>query len=515
MSESSPEPSLTNLPDEVYLQILRHLNFEDWVALTQVNRKLRQVLDAPMFSHFMYHLSFGNYMKSYCHYPNACSKSITHKVYGLIKNMERPIDCSNDSSLMKLLMHPDAYFAIIDNFEQLFVELQLQMKTFITSKSIALSTYVFLKRILDLHNFVIANRYFELNGDRLSEEAFFQLSRYSSNFFHHAAYRLSVLHQINNALDQSGLPQRTKRLNFSDMRAYEHFLKNLSSIVLRHLPADSTDKPWSTITAFYSGRPCGDQNGLQKVYTLHVLVKFLKERVFDRYKLYVGEQLLNSEPVVKNDLIIIGRYAIFVNNRKLKLVNSSLLHNFGILRNGAILESIFSELLFDGPIRIQGVGPTIDWNALPYNTITVDKIRSLCFLHQMDIEEFGNLQGREPFQKVGSDDVPMIFKRGQIVTSDFQDLIGIVIEDTVFDSPVIDVQGINSGDIKQFKIGDFRQIGPGDVSVNDEILQSFLTWLILSDLFTQFVGTSFTHLVLEDGYFRLIFKDLEKRSVAS
>lgn len=514
MSESSPAPSLTNLPDEVYLQILRHLNFEDWVALTQVNRKLRQVLDAPMFFHFIYQQSFGGYMDSYCHYPSTCSKLITHKVYGVIKNMEYPIDSSNNSSLMKLLQHPDAYFAIVDKFEQLYVELQLQMKTFITSKSIAISAYVFLKRILDLHNYVIANWYYELNGDRLSEEGFFQLSRYFSNFFHHAAYRLKVLQQIHNALDRSGLPQRTKRLNFPDMKGYEHFLKNICSIVLRHLPADSNDKQWSTITAFYSGRSCGDQTGLQKVYTLHVLVKFLKERVFSRYKLHVGEQLLNSEPVVKNDLILIGRYAIFVNNRKVKLLNSSLLHNFGILRNGASLESIFSNQLFDGPIRIQGVGPTVNWNAIPYNTITVDKIRSLCSFHQMDIEEFSKMKGCEPFQKVSSDDVPMIFKRGQIVTSDFQDLIGIVIEDTVFDSPVIDVQGIDSGDIKQFKIGDFRQIGPGDVSVNDETLQSFLTWLMLSDLFTQFVGTSFTHLVLEDGFFRLIFRDSEKRSLA-
>lgn len=499
--------SLDDLPDEVYLQLLRYLCFEDYVALTQVNLQLRLVLEAPIFLDYIYEQCFGGYMDAYCHYPKTFSKVIPHKVYQLVAAFENPtisINCSETSREMKLLKHPDAYFAVVDCLKRQELRLKQQMKHFMADKRIYLSSYILLKKIFDLHNYSIANWHFELCGDQLSEESFLQLSRYSADFYHHAASRQTILRHIYRALDNSGLPQNTRRLNFPDMKGYEHFLKYFCSLVLRHLPAGSTDKQWTTISAFYAGKSCGDQNGLDMIYTLHLLLKVLKENLFNRYQLFVGEKSLNCLPVVKNHMILIDQYAIFVNHRSIKLVNSRQLQNLGILRNGMDFNTIFSEEFFNHEIRIHGINPMVSWNELPSNTMTFEKVRSLCSLHQMNIEEMNKMKGFGPCQAKSTKGVPLLFKQGQLVTSEFQDLIGIVLEDTSFDSPVIDVQGIDSGEAKQFKIGDFRQIGPGDVSINDTTLEYFLTWLIRSDLFVQYVGITHTHLLLEDGYFRLL-----------
>lgn len=523
---------------------------------------LRERLDTPMFLDFVYNNSFGKLMEEYSYWPNRNSKDITHKTFCLTSAIRerRDVDLLSGPCL-SLLQRPEAYLPVAslmrENEEQLagqilmfskfllFTEEELsshverytssqfredlrsnqtdqfstffhldneeidhQTRRFSSANTIDLSTYAYLRKVFQLQNYHIANNYFELAGIEPCEESFFQLSRYSSEFIELARHRSIVHGRINAALDDIGLPLKKTTLKFQDKKAFEFFLKKFCRTVLQHVSLNGIRgvTSWRTIAAFYAKRDCGTQNyGLQIVFVLHTLAKFLRERLHDRLTIIVGETKIKAVPQVRSRMVLFHEYAILADcEGYCKLMDSQALRRWGILRHQDDSKYIFDIQYMEHEVLAPDLGLEYRWGSAAFSPFSLEHTKALSRDHKIDIEEFSRKIIGCPSQFKSKVTSSLLFRKGDLVWGEFHNVVGMITRDVTDEDNYIEVSGFNSGHSSKYRSDSFRQIRPSHICNNVLSLQDFVRWLTRNDRFIQLAGVEFTKLTIDNGVFRLM-----------
>lgn len=516
-SSDMPEHALTflDLPFEIYLQILTHLHFEDYVALTMVNHQLRSMLDTPMVLAHVYDQFFKPVSTSYGFYPIKISKKVTYSVFRLFSDFTtRNLDLSEESC-MNLLKDPDAYSTLAYLLVLNDMHLKYQVNQFDKTRSLDLSGYAFLKKAFQAQNYEIANGFFLWAGNELSEETLYQISRYSSDFFENAHWRGIVHRRINAKLETMNLPPDSLLLTFHDIEEFTGFIKEFCYAVLHQLPRRRivVERGWSTIAAFYAGLPCGGPNDdLSNTFRLFILKKFLIDRIFRRLNIVIMGESFEINVAVSSKVLFVGPIPLVVSEsgRSIATMLVEHLRAFGIYRFlGSPERYLLDYQYVANDIRLKSIDNAVNWIAAVPSTFSFEIVKYISAGEVVNTAKFlKNFRIAPKQTKKELAGFELLFKRGQLVLSKFHGIIGVIISDTPSVSKWIKIAGINSGITDRFKIGDFQKIHPLLIAKNSKELRQFVHWLTRNDHFIYQIGTSFTHLILDEEFcFRLVNRE--------
>lgn len=307
-----------HLPTEVVDLVLKQVSFLDYVALTQTNASLRELLNNTRVLELVLSANFAqkidsfewsfsdidkclqknNLWKSYCEldrfllsvdYPLIDSISLPSAQLFLLQNIYR--FTTNETYFIPIII---IYEELIEHLRELSVK---------QTPKILISRVSWARLLMHLQNFRKAIRFFEDTDDEiplLIERAFFEVSRVDLNFPQLAKNRTIKLYHIRQQV-RKFLPISKGSITFANWSAFFKFLKDLVLVIVRALPKPKSQSPALNILRAYEGDGTPGQEMI-----MSIVAKIMTEEVFKKFSIKVDNRLTKLSVRSSSLLIWVG-----------------------------------------------------------------------------------------------------------------------------------------------------------------------------------------------------------------
>lgn len=507
------------LPSDIHDCILRYVHFEDWVNLTQTSLEFRDTFDTHHYLQLVYENTFKYTIDAYSYRNTVITKRKIHKIYDVLRQLEcgqLELTLGNPDSkrALDLLQDPEAYHPIAEQFcnsHRAYLS-KYTVENLESTGITSFSRVMVLMKLLEMQNFLVACDYFR-NIDFLvpAEEILFENSRFSADFIQYAPSRKPCLDRINLVLDDL-LPPVRGIYKFPNLKSFKHLLHQMAQAILfqMNFPLKSQNGLPGNITAYYYCGNWTNGRGAGLPFPLYVIGKFIQERLHDKVEVMVGTEKINTHPSISRGQLIVGGICIiFDDNVRLRLVELRVLQAAGLLLTEHPIEDLMKNLHTHLPhVELpEGDISGVDWSTMLHVSTLRPKADIIERTRENGYDSLEFLEFFEPFLRLTPCMRPQLntkIKYGHLVYNHYLHLVGIMM-DPEPSNGYYQVALLNGDSRVVSREGSLTIITPDMVrDQEDGLLRKFLLWMLFQCNFIMGAGWIFSHLVIEDGYLRLI-----------
>lgn len=512
---------LCNLPGDIHACLLRYVDFEDWVSLTQTSCGFRAAFDSVEFQRLVYDNTFRESIRGYGFRPPSISKIKTIRIFRLLRLIPEnrklwDLSKTSDSLVAKaldLLQDPEAYHPIALLFR---VENdRVRNAVALGATSVDFAYVALLTKLLDMQNFLVACDYFR--GVDLAEppaeEILFENSRFSADFIRYAPARQPCLDRINTVLDDL-LPPVRGVYKFPTMHSFKHLLTKMAQVVLfqMNFPLKTRGSHPGSLCAYYHCGAWTTDRSAGVPYPLYVIGKFIHEKLHLRVEVRVGEEKVDTLPRVANGQLLVGPACfVFDDTGRLRLLDRLTLLRTGLLLtihpNDDLNHVLHSHTAVVDLPEERDLSH-VDWCSLLLCSSTKKKAALVESTRENNYDPTEYLAYSifalqlYPSSCIQPSDYPIRF--GHLVYNHFLHFVGIM-TDLSPRNGYYTVALLN-GDSSVLSRESSLTILSLDMIRRpaDNLFHTFVDWMLLQANFIDLAGVQFTRLVVEDGFLRLV-----------
>lgn len=340
-----------SLPHEILQRILVNISFDDYVALSQTNRAFNHILNHKDTWAYAFHNYYGKLHEEHGVNPEpAAMKEMWMKKVRLRAFLEDLYEKSAGLTIEEKLgsyefsewndrwseltpwtfllnrginmFTTDDYFLTVIT---VFREEKVKVRQLLEENTVPLTPFAFLSKVVEIHNFTKATRFFSTVSPDSSEDQehyYFELARYDGTLHALLKTRIDQLESMRSAIANL-LPIRRGVLGFQSMDAFHGFLATAVQLVLQFVIPQTTSSR-GTILNVYSGCHVG-----HTLMYLAIASKILQEEIFLKLQISIGKR--KTQILAKCSLLflIIGDVYVHV------LVDVKKLYVKAFLKEGA------------------------------------------------------------------------------------------------------------------------------------------------------------------------------------